>query len=105
VTLKLWLGLRDTDVGVLVEEVAVVASEVIVRLALVTTKANARVYETGSDVAGSESGAGMSTVVSGGDCLLWLFVSSALRHFASVMKRSRSRNEGSDEGVRVGCVS
>ena len=64
-TLKLWLGLRDTDVGVLVEEVAVVASEVIVRLALVTTKANARVYETGSDVAGSESGAGMSTVVSG----------------------------------------
>ena len=28
-TLKLWLGLRDTDVGVLVEEVAVVASEVI----------------------------------------------------------------------------
>jgi hypothetical protein len=56
-TWKLWLGLRDADMGVLVEEVVVVAaSEVIVRLALVTTKAKARVYETGSDVAGSESG-------------------------------------------------
>jgi len=70
VTWKLWLGLRDADMGVLVEEVVVVASEVIVRLALVTTKAKARVYETGSDVAGSESEVGMSRVVSRGDCTL-----------------------------------
>ena len=54
VTLKLWLGLRDADMEVLVEEVpeVVVTSEVIVRLALVTAKAKARVYETGSDVSG-----------------------------------------------------
>ena len=61
-TWKLWLGLRDADMGILVEEVVVVASEVIVRLALVTAKAKARVYETGSNVSGSESGASMSRV-------------------------------------------
>jgi hypothetical protein len=90
--LKLWLGLRDADMGILVEEVVVVVTgEMIVRLALVTTKVNlkARVYRTGSDVVGSKSGAGCQRSCLGEYCLLWLFVLSALQHFASLMKRSR----------------
>ena len=104
-TLKLWLGLRDTDVGVLVEEVAVVASEVIVRLALVTTKANARVYETGSDIL-QEARVGLACQRS---CLGEIACDGCsfrvLYGIFAIMKRSRSRNEGSDEEVPVGGVS
>ena len=63
----------------MIEKVEAVATEVVVR-PVFSDDENKREDKTESDVAivaGSESTSGMSRVVSKGDGLLWLFVSSA----------------------------